>query len=219
MTLANLLKSALILSLFFGCKSIVNLEPTDNRPVKSIQVSDADEVAIIEQEMDIEIKYVKENTLYFYTNNQETLSSLEDIGYQINEISPMQTSFRLVKIISKDDMLLSVDKNDSIRVELEQYNIKILKREDTYWAIHGSLENLTSLPALGYKIEDLDSEVRPRSIKIIVPTSEDVQKVNEMHVDIYSSGPDQEVYIIYGGAYDYQIDMLESAGYEVSIEN
>ena len=62
------------ISMFVCCTSPVNLEPPDKRPVKSIQVGDATEAALIQQEMDIEIKYVDANTLYFYSDNEKTIS-------------------------------------------------------------------------------------------------------------------------------------------------
>lgn len=206
--------------MFMCCTSTVNLELPDKRPVKSIKVGDPTEAALIQQEMDIEIKYVDDNTLYFYADNQKTISDLENIGYKIKETNPMQTSFKLVKLVSKNNSLLSMEKNETIQKELQEYSIKVLNREKGYWAIYGSLDNLSRVRELGYKIQNLETEVRPRNIEIKVPTKEDIQKVNEMEIDIYSSEFQKEGNItIFGGAYDYQIDLLEFAGYEVKKQN
>jgi len=202
------------------CNPTVNLNPPDEGPVKSVQVGDAMEAGLIQQGMDIEIKFIDGNTLYFYASNQKLISDLEDIGYNIQDTNPMQISFKLVKLVSKNNSKLSEEKNEIIQKQLQEYNIKVLKREKNYWAIYGSLENLSRIRELGYKIKELDTEVRPRSIEIKVPTREDIQKVNEMNIDIYSTLPQKEDYIIiYGGAYDYQIDLLESSGYEVKKQN
>lgn len=198
------------------CTSVSELEPSDKRPVKSIQVGDATEAALIEQELDIEIKYIENNMLYFYVNSQNTIAELKNLDYRITEVSPGQISFRLVKMVSKNDLKFSIEKNDTFQNELQEYNIKLMKREEDHWVIHGSLENLRKIEDLGYKLEELDQEIRPRSIEIIVPSREDIQKVNELGIDIYSSGPQEDSYIIYGGAFDYQIDLLESTGFIVN---
>lgn len=205
--------------LFHSCESKVNLELTDKRPVKSIKIDDAAEAALIEQELDIEVKYVANNTLYFYSNNQNTLSQLKDIGYQINDENPTQTSFRMVRLFSKDKMILSREKNTLISKELQEYQIKVFNREKDYWVIYGSLSALSRIKELGFVMKNLDIEIRPRTVKIIVPSKNDIQRVNEMDVDIYSTAQKGKQYVIYGGAYDYQIDLMEAAEYQVEKEN
>ncbi|MBT8258763.1 MAG: hypothetical protein KJO49_09855 [Bacteroidia bacterium] len=205
--------------LVMSCDPKVNLDLTDKRPVKSIKIDDAEEASLIQQELDIEVKYVANNTLYFYSDNQETLSQLEEIGYLVKDENPKQISFRMVKLISKNKTSLSTEKNISILKELQEYRIKVFNREKSHWVIYGSLDDLSRLKELGFVMENLETEIHPRSVKIIVPSKDDIQKINEMGVDIYSSGQEGDSYLVYGGAYDYQIDLMAEAGYQISKEN
>ncbi len=206
---------ALLSFVCISCNKGIKLEPADKRPVKSIQIGDAAEAALIEQELDVEIKHVDNNTLYFYSDNQDVVSELENIGYTVKEANPMQTSFKLVKLIASNNLNLSGERNDNVQKQLDEYNIKVLKREKDYWAIYGSLSGLSRIQELGFKLQNMETEVRPRSIQITVYSREDIQKINEMDIDIVSTKPLEQGYVVYGSAFDYQIDQLEAAGYNI----
>ena len=205
--------------ILMSCDPKVNLDLTDKRPVKSIKIDDATEAALIEQELDIEIKHVANNTLYFYSDNEDVLSTLKEIGYQVTDENPTQISYKMVKLVSKDKTALSTEKNDSILKELQEYRIKLFNREDGYWVIYGSLSDLSRIRDLGFVLEDLDTEIHPRSVKITVRSESDIQRVNEMGVDIYTTRLEGNYYVVYGGAYDSQIDLMEASGYQVEREN
>lgn len=215
--LKSLFLCGFILSVM-ACDDKINLDLNDKRPVNSVLVNDAEEVAILQQELEIEVKYVNNNTLYFYAN-EATLSKLKDIGYLVSQENPMQTSFKTVKLLSKYNNLLKKEKNLEVSKELLKNKIKILNREDDHWIIYGTLEDLKKIERLGFKLENLEIEIHPRTVKITGASVEDIQIINEMNVDIYSSELNGNYLTVYGGAYDYQIDRLRDAGFEVSIEN
>ncbi|WP_299111999.1 hypothetical protein [uncultured Winogradskyella sp.] len=198
-----------------SCDSKVNLDLTDKRPVKSIKIGDATEAALIEQELDLEIKHISGNTLYFYSDDQNTLSKLKDIGYQISDENPKQISFRIVKLLSKDRTSLSTENNISISKELSRYNIKTMIREKDHWIIYGALSDLSTIKNMGYMMEDFNSEIFPRMVKITVLSRNDVQIVNKLGVDIHSVEMEGNYPVIYGQAYDYQIDSMRVSEYRV----
>lgn len=204
---------------FFSCARTINLDPSDKRPIKKIEVGDATEAALIEQELGIETKYLANNELYFYTNNANVISELEKLGYEISEISPMQTSFKLVQLNLKSPLIKASNEQEKLLKQLNQYKVQVLLREQNHWTIYGSLESLKELVDKGFDLEEVNKEIRPRSIEITVPAKEDIQRVNAIDVDIYSSAENNDGFIIYGGAYDFQIDSLRSLGFQIKITN
>ena len=67
------------------------------------------------------------------------------------------------------------------------YRIEVLNKEENYWVVRGTLENLNELQKLNYKLKIPAKEPRPREVEIKVNAYTDIQKVNELGVDIYSS--------------------------------
>jgi hypothetical protein len=89
-------------------------------------------------------------------------------------------------------------------------------REQSYWIVSGTLAQLRRLVAAGYNLEPLrPDEPRPRLIRIVVPSSTDVQRVANLDVDIFSVADTAGRYTILGAALDMQIDRLQQAGFTV----
>jgi hypothetical protein len=193
----------------------VKFEPGDKRPIQSIQVADSDEAALLQQELALEVKMVEGNTLFYFVNGKEQEQKLLAIGYSIKKENPMQVNYRVVQLSLK-----GMAPDASKAEEILKHGIKIINKEKDYWVVRGSLEALTKIQELNYKVKIETKEPRPRQVEITVPLTTDIQKVNELGVDIYSTiKSDKERFIIItGGAFDYQIEQMQAIGYKVILK-
>lgn len=211
------------LLLLTGCQpqivgTPVNLEPNDPRPILSLQVGDADEATLLVQEIDLEIVRMEGLTVYFF-EDADQLPRLIDLGYDLEQQNPYNVFRRVVRI----DRAIP-------ETELVASGIQIINREKQYLVVEGAIGQLRALERSGSRIVGISGhEPRPRQIRVIVASTEDVAKIGAMQVDIYSAKPergtsmdpkraDRDVAIvIYGGAFDYQIDQLRNADYDVEV--
>ena len=183
----------------------LDLQPDDSRPLYTLQVEDGTEAKLLEQELGLDILRVDGKTVYFFGTSRALLDKLDDLGYTMRKPDPMESFFRVVKITKKGKAS-----------DLTKRGLHFINREDRYWVFRGNLRQLKSLQKSGYQILPLDQEVRPRTIKVLVKTPEEVQRVAQTAVDIYSAEKQEDGRVtIYAGAFDYQIDLLTSRGYQV----
>ena len=62
-----------------------------------------------------------------------------------------------------------------------------LIKEEKFWIIRGTLEQLNQLQKNGYKLKQIEKEPRPAEVVAIVPAFEDIQKVSEI-IRFHSQG-------------------------------
>lgn len=114
--------------------------------------------------------------------------------------------------------------------ELIANGIRVINREEQYLVVNATIGQLRSLVRSGSQIVAVSGhEPRPRQVRIVVGSMADVAAIGAMAVDIHStdqsrrkSTDSQEDYrkaeiVIYAGAFDYQIDLLEDSGYNVEM--
>ena len=211
-----------VLLLLGGCKSVmketVNLDPNDPRPILSIQVADADEAELLVQQLGLEVVRVDSDTVYFFEDASQ-VSRLAELRYEIKKQNPHDVFRRVVRI----DRAVAES-------QLNAMGVRVINREERFLIVEATIGQLRALVRGGSQIVAVSGhEPRPRQIRIIVSSAEDVRKIGAMEVDIYSAKPepmkkpdtdqtDRKVKIvIYGGAFDFQIDQLKNAGYGVEI--
>jgi hypothetical protein len=185
----------------------VNLEPNDPRPVFSIAVGDDIEAALLQQQLGVESLRTEGHTFYFH-DTPGTRAKLAEYGYTPTKENPYAVYHRVVRVARKGD-----------EKELARFDVKLINREPGYWVVRGSLAALRTLSAAGYLLSPLGpDEPRPRQVRIYAPSPADVQRINALFVDIYSVGrdeKDQRGVIVFGGAFDGQIDELIAEGFRV----
>ncbi|MEO1086098.1 MAG: hypothetical protein AAFY88_17805 [Acidobacteriota bacterium] len=198
----------------------VSLEPDDPRPVVSVNVADSDEAELLVQELDLEVVRVSDGALYFF-ESEAARPSLEKLGYQLTRRNLYDVYRRVVRM---DDAVAEE--------ELPRLGVQLINRERNGFTVVGSLAALRALERAGARLRPIgDPGPRPRQIKLVVESTEDVRRIGAMDVDIYSAerrrgdpAPEeiegqtsaQTRYItVFGAAFDYQIDRLEAAGYSV----
>jgi hypothetical protein len=189
----------------------LSLDPPDSRPVQSIEISDGDEAALIKQQIGIEIQQVQGNHLYYFAINKNLDDKLTEIGYTIKKENSMQVFHKYVQV-SVNGKAPEGRKAE----ELKKAGVLIINKEEKFWIIRGTLEQLKQLQKKGYKLKEMEKEPRPREVEIVVSNPEDIQKINETGIDIYSTEKKEQSYIIYGGAFDYQIEKIRDMGFQVT---
>jgi hypothetical protein len=204
--------SVLIMVIASCHRDRLKLKPIDARPVKSIEVADSDEAELLQQEVGLEIRQLQGARLYYFVKDKAQDQRLIDLGYETKDENLMQINYQVVQI-----SLHNKAPDSSKADELLKYEIVVINKEEAYWIVRGPLEQLNRIQELNYKIKIPEKEVRPREVVIVVPAYADIQKVNELGVDIYSSEKNKrETITIYAGAFDYQIEKMRSMGYQVT---
>ena len=157
--------------------------------------------------------------LGFAFEDANQLPHLVDLGYDLKQ----QNSYDVFRRIVRIDRSIS-------EAELVANGMRIINREKQHLIIDATIGQLRALERSGAKITTISGhEPRPRQVRIVVKSKQDVAKIGAMQVDIYSAKPERKEsidslqtnrkikFVIYGGAFDYQIDQLKEAGYKVKI--
>ena len=216
--------SLAVLLLLAGCRGCrpepaggrVSLEPDDPRPVASLRVGDADEAELLVQQLGMQVLRIEGNRVLFF-EEPELMSRLEELGYDLAAHDPYDVFRRVVRI----------DRSIGER-ELRTMGVRVINREEDFLIIEATLGQLRALERGGARIAAIAGyEPRPRQIRVVVGSTEDVRRIGAMGIDIYSAAPDSRKpneqrrddreleIVIHGAAFDDQIDRLEEAGYEV----
>jgi hypothetical protein len=171
-----------------------------------IEVEDAAEAALVEQQLKIKPAMVRDRSFYYYAN-EETNELLRRYGYEPARMNPEDVLIRIVRVIHKGE-----------EEDLTRTGVTIVLREHEYWIVRATLTQVRLLGRLGYQVEELGRrELRPRQVRIVVSERTQVAEVGAHRVDIYSASKSERGYVILGGAFDDSIDELRSAGFRVEI--
>jgi hypothetical protein len=198
----------LVIPVLAGChpqhEPEANLTPPESRPIYRVQVADGDEASLLRQQLNVEAVRLEGPNLFFVAK-EDTLGKLREFGYVPQPVESRAVFYRVVKVPRKgrEENLLKT-------------GVIVLRREKPYWIVRGDLAQLESLRALKFKVLQLEEEPHPRQIEVVVERKEDVQRVAEFQVDIYSVVEQKEKgYTIFAGAFDHQIDSLRANKFDV----
>jgi hypothetical protein len=198
----------------------IDLTPADKRQIYSVIVGDADEAGLLVQQLKIEPVRLEFGRLLFYASTDQ-LNTMRSLGYALQRSAAPEVNYRVVE----------VRRGTARRTEqdLTRTGVLILNREPDFWVVRGSLGQLSALQSAGFRLRNLTGEPRPREVRIVVPRVEDIQRVNEMGIDILGVDPRQrpsstqqhptpQRFTIGAAAFDYQIDKLKELGFEVTVQ-
>jgi hypothetical protein len=180
------------------------LEPPDPRPVLAIEVADDIEVDLLQQQLKLEAVRRDGRWLYFHEAG-DISDRLVQYGYQPQRVNAYDVFRQVVRARRQGE-------EDA----LGKFGVTLINREETYWVVEGALGNLRALERAGYRLEVLGkNEPRPREIRVSLRSRADVQRIAEMHVDVFSVGETKAGWVLTGAAFDHQIDRMRAAGFEV----
>lgn len=193
-----------------------DLEPASKLPVYSIKVEDATEAAILEQELKLQILKLEGNQLYYSDEKGAMGDRLVQFGYdRPTKEDPYQVNktYRMLLLKSVKDSL------PALAAKLKELKLSVINQEKDHWVLYGSLAALQQVQSKGYQLAKLNYELRPREIKVEVESREDIQKIANLGVDIFSSASSQtrRIIIVEGSAFDHQIEEIRKMGFTVTI--
>jgi hypothetical protein len=169
-----------------------------------VTVEDESEAALLTQELDLERVRLEGTTLHF-VGTPALLDRLRATGYSPVPSDRLEVERRVVRVYRRGE--------ESAVLET---GVRLVNRERDYLVVDGTLQQLQLLRRLGYRLTAVGlNEPRPREVRILVRSQDDVQRVNELHVDIYSVQQTPNGVVISAGAFDGQIDALRAVGYQV----
>lgn len=170
-----------------------------------IEIEDADEAALIAQQLKIKPVLVRDRWFYYY-GNDELNRRLNSLGYKPSPQNPDEILTRVARIGRKGQ-----------EERLRELGVTILLRERTYWIVNGTIRALRSLRNVGYAVADVRVEPRPRLVHVTVKEESVVKTDVATRIDIHTVQRTREGYLVVGGAFDYAIDELRAAGFKVEI--
>jgi hypothetical protein len=179
---------------------------TDSRKLYRIEAEDADEVALIEQELKLKPALVRGRSVYYYGDEQIN-KRLAEFDYHPSAVDPDEVFTRVVRIVEKVE-----------ETTLRDVGATVILRERAYLVIRATPKQLRVLSQLGYKIEELGAkEPQPRRVRLVVSTAAQIAEVGALRVDIDTVQKTKEGNVIVGDAFDDVIDELRARGFNVQI--
>jgi hypothetical protein len=183
--------------------AIVLPEPSKT-PRYSITTNDPDEIALLTQQLKLTGVTATPGAVYFEADAGQ-LGRLRELGYQVTQADAEAVDYRIVRV-----------RRRGTEEELRAQGITIISREKTYWIISAKLGQLRRLVADGYLLQPIaPDEPRPRLVRIVVTSQDDVQRVANYQIDIFTVADSAGRFTIDGAALDMQIDRLRAAGFTV----
>jgi hypothetical protein len=182
----------------------VVLPAPSTEPRYAVAIDDADEIAILTQRLKLRQVIATHGTLYFAADDGQ-LRQLRELGLQVTRVDPDMVDSRVLRVARRGS-------DEGLR----EAGVIIVTREPSYWIVSGTLAQLRRIVTAGYKLEPLaPGEPRPRWIRVVVTNADDLQRVSNLDVDIFSVADTAGRYTILGAALDMHIDRLREAGFTV----
>lgn len=180
--------------------------PATGQPLYRIQVEDAAEAGLIEQEL--KVKPVVVRGRWFYYRGADDLNRrLRALGYSPVRVDPEEISTRVVRVTRRG-------RESAVR----DVGATILLSEPRAWVVRATPRQLRVLTRLGYQVRELGArEPRPRQIVVSVTSRDEIAEVAS-RVDVYNVETTERGYVIRAGAFDDAIDELRARGLTVRIE-
>jgi hypothetical protein len=195
---------------FLLCKKL-SLDPPDKRPVASVTIADGDEVALLRQQLKLEIVEVKQNTLY-YIDQPGISERLKTFGYTpAQQVALSDLYYKIVRIQLADGRQPPKTLPESVT--------EIMRRDKDAWVIRASLSVLQRLKRdKTYLLSAQKGEVFPHQFRAIARNREEVNFISANVSDIIQVIQQKnETLVVDGAAFDYQLDLLKQKGIEFTI--
>ncbi|HEU4882469.1 MAG TPA: hypothetical protein VFT45_09500, partial [Longimicrobium sp.] len=177
----------------------VDLNP--GPPLVAVQVMDAQEAGLLVQAVGAQPVAGMGGTLLF----PATLADrLRGAGFNPQQADPGQVLTRVVRAYGVGDAAVGAA------------GVRVLRKRPQYWLVEGTLDQVRRLQAAGVRLSQPGrNEPLPLEVRVTLPAAGDVQRVNQMGVDIFNAQASGTGAVLTGGAYEWQIEAMTAAGYTV----
>lgn len=188
--------------------------------LSTIEVEDAIEAALLEQELGLVPVTIREGRFVYYEPDEELDLKLANLGYTPVDVDAARVLQRVMKILRKPR---------ADEAPLHEAGVTLILRQKCCWVVRGTYRQLKTLARLGYPLADPEEgDLRPRQVRVSVASFAQIGEVARAGVDIYSAGPLDDVgpyelthrqvdYVVYGGAFDDAIDRLRELDFDVEV--
>lgn len=176
------------------------------RDLYSIRVADAEEAALVEQQLKIKPELLRGRTFYYY-GDKALNNRLQELGYRPMKENRDEVFTRIVRVTRRGR-----------ERSLSELGALILLREPRYWVVRVNYHQLRALRRLGYRVQEQGiEEARPRLIRVTIANQADVREILAPLIDIDHVEQTKDGYVVQGGAFDNAIDELRAKGFKVEI--
>jgi hypothetical protein len=177
-----------------------------NRQLYRIEVEDADEAGLIQQELKIQPEVVRGR--YFYYLGDDVLNRrLISYGYSPIAVAQDEILTRVVRITPPKD-----------ESAVLRSGAKIVLRERESWYMRGTAKQLEALSSAGFQLADTGNRpMVPRRVQIQLRLGDDVNKQVGGRVEINSVRQDRGRLIVLGEAFDDAIAELRARSLKVEV--
>lgn len=173
-------------------------------PVSRIEVEDATEAALIEQELGVRPLLVRGRS-FFYRADPATDRRLEEFGFK-----PERGHYAASRVVR----VARVKPETALR----DLGARVILRERGYWIVSVTDAQVAALRRAGFKDGPLRAgEPRPRQVRLVVRAIEAIRKQIAPRIDVYNVEAAKEGYTVFGGAFDDAIDELRAEGIPLQV--
>jgi len=177
-----------------------------SRKLFRIEVEDADEAGLIQQELKIKPEVVR-GRYFYYFGDEDINRRLIPYGYAPLAVQQDEIVTRLVRI--------APPKDDS---GVRRSGAQIVLRERESWYVRGTARQLEALTLAGFKLAEPGSKpMVPRRVQIQLRRGDDVNRQIGGRVEITEVRQDRGRIVVVGEAFDDAITELRARSLKVDI--
>ena len=172
-------------------------------PLLRIDVEDADEALLVEQELKLRPVRARGRSLYFVLTD-DTERRLRGAGFEPVVADPEEGAAEVVVV-----------RRAGPESRLADVGARVLLREGAYWIVRVTPAQRRTLARLDFRVEPLgDREPHPRQVSVTAADATQVREVVARHMDVFHveeprKGEKQGL-VVRGAAFDDGIDALRA---------
>lgn len=171
-----------------------------------IEVEDATEAALIEQELKVRPVLVRGRS-FFYLAEPALNRRLEELGFKPERSEAAELSSRVVRV-----------PRTRPEPRLRDLGARVILRERGYWIVRVTEAQLAALRRADFKDEPLrPGEPRPRQVRLLLRDTESIRERIAPRIDLYNVEATKEGYAVLGSAFDDALDHLRAQGFTIQV--
>lgn len=118
-------------------------------------------------------------------------------------------------IYSKGKTKLSYPRNVDIENDLKDRGIRLINRDECYWSVKGSINDLKALSSNDYVLTNHHDDIHSRHAQILVPNGKEISSLAQYKIEIHGHEEVPAGKLVHCEGHDYQFDLIQEDGYEI----